>query len=406
MLAGKHIIVVVGGGIAAYKAVLLVRQLTAQGAAVRVVMTPAATRFIGAVTFSGITGEAAVTDLWDPSYAGEVHVELAHWADAVVVAPATQNLLVRASLGLADDAALTTLACFRGPRLFAPAMHTHMWEQPGTQRAVAQLCADGAQMVGPEDGPLASGDEGSGRLAEPDTIAQALTAMLGEGNCGTAGDLTGRSLLVTAGPTAEDLDPVRFLSNRSTGKMGWAIAQAAATRGAQVTLVSGPGVAPAAGPVSEVRVRAAQEMHDAVLARLPEQDAVIMAAAVADYRAAAPSAEKMKKQAGPLSLSLERTPDILAALGARRKGSRPALIGFALESSAPGSEELRAAAKRKLEEKGCDLVVANSAATALGSDSNEAMLVTASETTVLGSLSKDALAHKILDWLGAALAKP
>src|SRR5262245_29662243 len=261
-LQGRHIVVGVGGGIAAFKAVLLVRELMARGAQVRVVMTPAAARFVGPVTFTGLTGEPPVLDLWDPSYAGEVHVELAAWAHAMVIAPATANLLARAATGMADDAVLATLRCTDVPVLFAPAMHHRMWKSPPTQRAVAQLRADGAHIVGPVYGKLASGEEGMGRMSEPLDIASALAALVEEHT-----DLAGRTVLVSAGPTVEDVDPVRFLSNRSSGRMGYAIAERALRRGARVILVSGPVSIAAPRGAELVNVRSAREMHAAIMDR-------------------------------------------------------------------------------------------------------------------------------------------
>ena len=258
-LSEKNLVLCVGGGIAAYKAAELSRELGRQAAHVRVVLTRSATRFIGATTFAGLTGKPAVVDLWDPAYPGEVHVELSQWADAVLVAPATANLLARAAQGLADDAALATLSCAKGPVFFAPAMHERMWLHPATQRNVAQLKADGAHFIGPVDGPLASGQRGLGRMAEPIDIAAAVGAELGAGR-----DLEGTTILISAGPTLEDIDPVRFISNRSSGRMGVALAQAALARGATVVLVCGPiQLAPPAG--AEVhRVRSALEMRQAV----------------------------------------------------------------------------------------------------------------------------------------------
>src|SRR5688572_19104051 len=210
-LSGKRIVVGIGGGIAAFKAVAVVRELLAQGAEVRVVMTKSATRFVGPMTLTGITGRPAVIDLWDPSYAGEVHVELSAWADAMLIAPATANLLARAASGMADDALLATFSCMRRPVLFAPAMHERMWSAGGTQRALALLRQDGAHLVGPVHGKLASGEQGMGRMSEPTEIVSALAQLLSAGQ-----DLRGRKLLISAGPTVEDIDPVRFLSNRSS----------------------------------------------------------------------------------------------------------------------------------------------------------------------------------------------
>lgn len=384
-LTGKSVVLGVGGGIAAFKAVALVRELMARGAAVRVVMTRSAARFVGPVTFTGITGRPPVLDLWDPSYAGEVHVELSAWADAMVVAPATANLLARAASGMANDALLATLSCMRAPVLYAPAMHHRMWQAPATQRAVSLLRADGAQLVGPVHGKLASGEQGMGRMSEPLEIADALAALLGEG------DLQGLHVLVSAGPTVEDIDPVRFLSNRSSGQMGYAIAQRALARGARVTLVSGPvALTPPAG-CELVQVRSAVEMHAAIIGRLAQVDAVVMTAAVADYRVAQVATQKMKKQ-DTLTLSLVKNPDILADLGAARSGKKPVLVGFALET-----DDVLGYARGKLTKKKVDLIVANHADDGLGGATNVATFVDAAGDTPQGTLSKHALADRIWD---------
>jgi phosphopantothenoylcysteine decarboxylase / phosphopantothenate---cysteine ligase len=385
-LSGKRIIVGVGGGIAAFKAVMLVRELLARGAELRVVMTKSAVRFVGPVTFTGITGRAPVIDLWDPSYAGEVHVELSAWADALVVAPATANLLARAATGMADDALLATLSCMDKPVLYAPAMHQRMWKAGGTQRSVAQLGKDGAQFVGPVHGKLASGEQGMGRMSEPGEIADALAQLLS-----ASADLAGLKLLISAGPTQEELDPVRFLSNRSSGQMGYALAERAVARGAQVTLVSGPVSLSAPRGVTLLNVRSALEMHAAIMKERERSDAIVMTAAVADYRPAQSAQQKLKKQ-DTLTLTLIKNPDILAELGAARSGKKPALVGFALET-----ENLLAYARDKLVRKNVDLIVANHARDGLGGDTNVATLVDHAGDTELGTLSKRALAERILD---------
>jgi phosphopantothenoylcysteine decarboxylase / phosphopantothenate---cysteine ligase len=392
-LESKRIVVGIGGGIAAFKAVAVVRELGAQGAEVRVVMTPSATRFVGPVTFTGITGRAPVVDLWDPSYAGEVHVELSAWADAMLVAPATANLLARAASGMADDAVLATLSCMRAPVLFAPAMHQRIWNAGGTQRALGLLQRDGAHFVGPVYGKLASGEQGMGRMSEPIEIVTALAQLLAAG-----ADLTGRKLLISAGPTVEDLDPVRFLSNRSSGRMGYALAERAAARGAQVTLVSGPVSLSAPRGVTLVPVRSALEMRAAIMAESSGLDAVVMTAAVADYRPAQRLDQKLKKT-DTLTLELIKNPDILAELGAARSGPLPVLVGFALET-----QNVVGYARDKLTRKNVDLVVANHADDGLGGDTNVATLVTRDGDEALGTLSKHALADRILDRVRALLA--
>lgn len=395
-LQGKHIVVGVGGGIAAYKALLLVRELGRRGAELRVVLTKNALRFVGASSFGGLTGQPPVVDLFDSSYPGEVHVELSAWADAMVLAPATANLLARAAAGQADDAVLATLSCCRCPVLFAPAMHERMWQQPATQRNVAQLERDGHTRVGPVSGALASGELGMGRMAEPEAIADALEALLGQ-----AQDLAGVHVLLSAGPTVEDLDPVRFISNRSTGRMGFALAAEAAARGARVTLVKGPtSLTPPAG-VEVIEVRSALDMQAAIQRALPTVDVLVMTAAVADYRPKQRVAHKLKKDPGSdagLTVELVRNPDILAELGKARTGKRPVLVGFAMET-----ENVRANAEKKLHEKRVDLVVGNEASVGFGGDDNQAVLVTHAGATELPAMPKRTLARHILDAAKALL---
>jgi phosphopantothenoylcysteine decarboxylase/phosphopantothenate--cysteine ligase len=392
-LAGKHVVVGVGGGIAAFKAVVLVRELQRRGAEVRVAMTQSATRFVGPVTFTGLTGRPPVVDLFDPSYAGEVHVELAAWADAMVVAPATANLLARAATGMADDAVLATVSCASCPLLFAPAMHENMWLSPATQRNARRLEDDGARLVGPVAGLLANGESGMGRMAEPEVIADALQAVL-ERDRPPRRDLDGKTVLVSAGPTVEDIDPVRYIANRSSGRMGFALVQAALDRGARVVLVSGPTqVKPPAG-AELVAVRSALEMQDAIEAALPRIDAVVMNAAVADYRPKQAAKSKLKKQPGQSEMTIElvRNPDILAALGAQRKGKRPVLVGFAMET-----DDVVAYGKKKLADKRCDLIVANEAAVAFGGDDTQATLISADGEEALPPMAKLELADHVWD---------
>ena len=391
-LAGRRVVLGVGGGIAAFKSVEMARLFMAQGAEVRVVLTPSAARFAAPLTFAALTGHPVVTDLWDSSKGGEIHVELTTWADAIVVAPATANLMSRAAAGLADDALLCTLLCAKSPALFAPAMHPRMWSHPATQRAVARLREDGARFIGPVVGPLANGEIGMGRMVEPIEIAAAIA------NDAATGDLVGLRLVVTAGPTVEDLDPVRFLSNRSSGRMGLALVRRALDRGANVSLVHGPldprlSIPRRAG-FEAVAVRSAREMATAVFDRVEQADAVIMAAAVADYRPARAETEKIKKTGQALQLELVPNPDILRELGQRRRGGRPILVGFALESS-----DVIGNAQKKLAAKGCDLVVANHVAVAIGGLENEATLVCGAGADRLPRLTKAALADRILDRL-------
>jgi len=390
-LAQKRIVLGVSGGIAAYKSVLLLRELLTRGAEVRVVMTPNATRFIGAATFTGISGKPAIVDLWDPSYPGEVHVELGQWADAVVVAPATANLLARAAMGMADDAVLATISCAEGPVIYAPAMHERMWKSPPTKRNVETLMRNGARFAGPVRGALASGEIGWGRLAEPTDIADTVEGLVRELS-GQGRDLSGVTVLISAGPTVEDIDPVRYITNRSSGRMGFALAAAARDRGATVILVCGPTTIQAPSGVEKIDVRSARDMQVAIDAVMPRCDAVIMTAAIADYRPASPAESKIKKSSDTITLELVKNPDILATLGARRTGRRPVLIGFAMET-----DDLLENARKKLVSKKVDLVVANEAAVGFGRDDTQATLVSHASEEPTPPTSKNDLAHRIMD---------
>ncbi len=394
---GQRIVLGITGGIAAYKAAYLVRELVRRGAEVRVAMTPSATKFVGPMTFTGLLGAAPIVDLWDPSYAGEVHVELAAWADAVVVAPATANVIARMAHGLADDVVSATLLCFDGPVLVAPAMHHRMWSHPATTANVKLLGERGVSFAGPVFGKLASGEDGVGRMSEVAAIADALTTALAKGR-----DLAGLRLLVSAGPTHEALDPVRFLGNRSSGRMGFAIAERARARGAEVTLVAGP-VALADPPgITTLRVRSALEMEAVIVPRADGLDAIVMAAAVADFRPRDMAADKIKKtddEDEAPALELVRNPDILAGLGARRSGKRPFLVGFAVET-----RDLVESAKKKLVKKKVDLVIANPASVAFESSENEAWLVSAGSVEPTGRIDKRDLADRILDAIRDGLA--
>jgi phosphopantothenoylcysteine decarboxylase / phosphopantothenate---cysteine ligase len=394
----KNILVAVSGGIAAFKAVELVRELGRRGARVRVALTPNAARFIGPVTFTGLTGEPARIDLWDASYPGELHVVLAEWADAIVVAPATANLLARAAHGMADDLVLATLACAGCPVLLAPAMHERMWQRPATQRNIAQLQRDGLRTVGPTTGKLANGKTGQGRMSEPSEIANALEQLLAAN-----GDLSEKTVVISAGPTLEDLDPVRFISNRSSGKMGYAIASVARDRGARVVLVSGPTQIAVPAGVELVQVRSALEMQAAIHATLPRADIIVMTAAVADYRAATMQPQKIKKKGETLSIELVKNPDILAELGAARAKKRsrhPVLVGFAMET-----QKIAEYGRAKLTGKRVDMIVANEAAVAFGGDQNQATFVTHAGDEALPPMPKLELAGHILDRARALLTE-
>jgi phosphopantothenoylcysteine decarboxylase/phosphopantothenate--cysteine ligase len=382
----------VSGGIAAYKAALVARLLKAAGADVAVVLTEAATRFIGADTFAALTGEPAYTSLWERP--GEVlHVRLARDADVAVVVPATANILAKLAHGHADDLLTATLLEATCPLVVAPAMHSGMWEHPATRANVAILLDRGVRSVGPETGPLAHGDEGIGRLAEPEDVVAAVRGAL------APQDLAGRRVLITSGPTHEPIDPVRFVGNRSTGKMGAALAAEALGRGAAVIVVLGPGASTPPG-VEVVPVETAEDMRGAVLARFDDADAVVMAAAVADFRPKAIADEKLKKEAGVPELVLEPTPDILAELGERRRDQ--VLVGFAAETG-----DLEQAGRRKLAAKALDLVVVNQvgrADTGFGADTNQAMVLAADGDDVpLTTWTKRELARAVMDRVAALI---
>jgi phosphopantothenoylcysteine decarboxylase/phosphopantothenate--cysteine ligase len=393
-MSGKVVALCVTGSVAAYKAVEVARLLVKAGARVLPVMTASATRFLGPVTLAGITGEPVSTDMWDPAFPGEMHVRLAERADLVAIVPATADVLSRLAHGRADDLLTALALCARGPLLAAPAMHPRMWEHPATQRNVADLAAQRrVTLVGPVSGEVASGDVGLGRMAEPDAIAAAITTAL------SPRDLAGLRLVVTAGPTLEDVDPVRFLGNRSSGKMGFALAERAAARGADVTLVAGPVNLPTPHGVKRTDVRGAVTMRHALWQAmgldLSRADALIMAAAVADHRPAETSASKIKKGDDRVTLELVKNPDLLAEVGTARAGKRPVLVGFAVETER--GEALVSYARRKLKDKRVDVVVANEASDSFGREDNSATLVTAEGATPLPTMSKAALADVVLD---------
>jgi phosphopantothenoylcysteine decarboxylase/phosphopantothenate--cysteine ligase len=388
----------VTGGIAAYKACILVRLLRLQGGSVRVVMTRSAERFVGPATFAALSDHRVYTDLFEEP--GVVlHVRLAHEADIAVVAPATANVIAKLAQGIADDLLTSTLLEATCPLVLAPAMHTGMWEHPATQANVNALASRGARIVGPAHGSLAAGDEGTGRMTEPEGIVQAIEDVLS-----SAGDLAGRRIVVTAGPTWEPIDPVRFVGNRSTGKMGFAVAAEAFERGAAVTLVVGPGtVEPPAGPAL-VRVTTADEMRRAVLDAAAEADAVVMAAAVADFRPETSADDKLKKDLGPPEVRLVPTPDILLGLKTAEFGSTggPVLVGFAAET-----RDVEASGRDKLRRKGVQLLVANEVGregTGFGSDTNRAAILAADgEDVAMREWTKRELAAAICDRLAKLL---
>lgn len=326
--------------------------------------------------------------MFDPP--GEAHVALGAEADAVVVAPATADVLARLAHGRADDLVAALVLCAKGRVLAAPAMHPRMWTHPATQRNVAELERLGrVELVGPATGAVASGDQGPGRMAEPEAIVAAVVLAL------TPKDLAGVRVVVTAGPTLEDMDPVRFLANRSSGKMGFAVAERAAARGASVVLVAGPVALPTPPRVTRVDVRSALEMRAALATAVADADAVVMAAAVADYRFSDVKTAKVKKAGEKASFELTRNPDLLAELGAARKGPRPVLVGFALETGARA--EIVAEARRKLRDKRVDVVVANDARVAFGGAESELSFVTENRDDRLPRASKLELADALLD---------
>ena len=381
----------VTGSIAAYKAVEVARLLVKAGAKVLPLMTASAQRFVGPVTLSGICGEAVAIDMWDPGFSGELHVSISDRADALVIVPATADVLARLATGRADDLVTAAALCARGPVIVAPAMHPRMWNHPATQANVAVL-RERVRFVGPVDGPVASGDSGMGRLADPSSIVDAALGAL------APRDLAGKRIVVSAGPTHEPLDPVRFLGNRSSGQMGFAIAERAAARGARVVLVAGP-VALATPPgVERHDVGTAAEMGAALGAALPGADALVMAAAVADFRPLATSTTKLKKgDAEPPPIALAKNADLIAGIAAARTGATPKLVAFALETGT--DEEVLGYARKKLAAKKVDLVVANAAHESLGRTENRISLVDATGATPFVAASKRELADLILDRL-------
>jgi phosphopantothenoylcysteine decarboxylase/phosphopantothenate--cysteine ligase len=392
-----RIVLGVTGGIAAYKAAELARSLIKAGHEVQVVMTRAAEEFIRPLTFASLTGKKVISDLFssaspEATLSSSVeHIGVAQEHDLLLVAPATANVLAKFAHGLADDFLSTLYLAFRGPVILAPAMNNNMWDHAATQANMALLRARGHSIVDPDDGYLACGTYGPGRLAENEKILEAVERAV------PIRDLAGETVLITAGPTQEPIDPARYLSNRSSGKMGYALAEAAVARGAQAILISGPVALLAPAGVRLVSVRTAAEMRDAVFANLEPSTIVIKCAAVADFRPAAPPAQKIKKTGAPLSLELEPTVDILAELG-RKKGAR-ILIGFAAET-----ENLLDYARGKLNTKNCDMIVANQVGrpeTGFEAEENAVVLVTKKDTVEIPRASKRLIADRILDGVAA-----
>ena len=390
----KRVLLIVGGGIAAYKACELVRLIRKSGHRVRCVLTDGGAHFVTPMTLAALSEDKVYTTLWDLKDEAEMgHIQLSREADLLVVAPATADLLARMAGGHADDLATTVLLATDKPVLIAPAMNVRMWEHPATQRNLARLRADGVRVVGPDAGVMACGEYGEGRLAEPAAILDAIERLLGT----VAGPLSGRHVLVTAGPTHEPIDPVRYIANRSSGRQGYAIAAAAARAGARVTLVSGPVSLPTPAGVTRVDVESAREMAAAVEAALPA-DAAVMVAAVADWRVEA-APQKVKKGMSAPALELVENPDILASLA--RSPRRPALlIGFAAET-----EQVVEHAVAKRARKGCDWIVANDVSSdVFGSDGNAVHLVTAEGVESWDRAPKDEVAERLVQRMAEALA--
>ena len=394
-LAQRRILLGVSGGIAAYKSCELVRRLREQGAEVRVVMTEAATHFVGTTTFQALSGQPVRVSLWDAqAEAAMGHIELARWAERILVAPASADLLARLAHGAADDLLTTLCLASAAPLYLAPAMNQQMWAQPAVQANIDVLRQRGVHLLGPAAGEQACGDVGSGRMLEAVQLRDAMHDSFATGN----GVLAGLRVLVSAGPTYEDIDPVRFIGNRSSGRMGFAVAEAAARAGATVSLVAGPvSLATPGGVAQRVDVRSAAQMHAAVLEAATRADIYIGAAAVGDYRPAEVSALKLKKRAGaPLSLQLDENPDILASLSAQT--AHPFLVGFAAET-----HDVASYAQGKLRNKGLDMIAANQVGGGLGFEApdNALTLYWKDGERALPRASKSELARQLIAQIAA-----
>jgi len=388
VLKGKTVLLGISGGIAAYKAAMLASDLVKSGATVHVLMTKNATEFISPITFETLTGNKALVDTFDRNFQWNVeHVALAKRADVFLAAPATANLIAKFAAGIADDMLTTTFLACTCPKLVAPAMNTAMYQNPITQRNLDTLRSFGMTIVEPDDGHLACGDDGKGRLPDPEILKEAVIRAL------TPKDLEGVQVLLTAGPTCEAIDPVRYITNHSSGKMGYQTALAALRRGAKVTLISGPVNLPCPEGATLVPVRSAQEMLEAVLAYADSADIIIKTAAVADYTPANPADHKVKKKQGDLSLPLQRTTDILATLGGQKKAGQ-VLVGFSMET-----DDLLKNSTAKLEKKNADMIVANSLCTpgaGFGVDTNIATLITKQGAEEQPCMTKYELGNLIL----------
>lgn len=390
MLQGKTVLLGVTGGIACFKAAALASMLKKQHADVQVVMTKNATEFVTPLTFEQLTGNRALVDTFDRNFQYNVaHIALADRADFVLIAPATANVIAKLAHGLADDMLTTTILACTCPKALAPAMNTNMYENPVTKDNLAILRRYGWEIVDPASGHLACGAVGKGRLPEPEDLVEVCLHALAHEK-----DMVGKRLLVTAGPTQEALDPVRYLTNHSSGRMGYSIAKAAARRGAQVTLVSGPTALKKPAYVETVDVVSAQDMYEAVTSRAKDMDIIVKAAAVADYRPATLADNKIKKQDGDMAIPLARTKDILGALGENKRPGQ-FLCGFSMET-----ENMVENSKKKLEKKHLDLIAANNvkvAGAGFGVDTNILTLITPEGMTELPLMSKDAAADALLD---------
>ena len=395
MLRGKTVVLGVTGGIAAYKIPNLASMLVKNGADVYVLMTENAAKFITAITFESLTGHKCIIDTFDRNFEFNVgHVALAKKADVLLVAPATANVIGKLAHGICDDMLTTTAMACQCPKLVAPAMNTRMYENPILQDNLMVLRRYGMAVIAPAEGHLACGDSGAGKMPEPQELFEEICQAIQYPK-----DLLGKKILVTAGPTREKLDPVRFISNYSTGKMGYAIAKAAARRGADVTLVSGPVALTPPRFVNTIQVESAREMFQAVTERAGFQDAVIKAAAVADYRPSEVSPEKVKKGDGDMAIPLERTDDILSWLGEHKREGQ-FLCGFSMET-----QDMLENSRKKLEKKHIDMVVANNLkveGAGFGTDTNVVTMITRDGEEELEKMSKDQVAHRILDRIFAA----
>lgn len=390
MLKGKTVVLGVTGSIAAYKIASLASMLVKQQAEVHVLMTKNATNFINPITFETLTGRKCLVDTFDRNFEYSVeHVALAKKADVVLIAPASANVIGKIANGIADDMLTTTVMACRCKKLIAPTMNTQMFENPILQDNLKKCASYGMEIIDPASGYLACGDTGAGKMPEPEVLYQYVIKEILYKK-----DLAGKKILVTAGPTMEAIDPVRYITNHSTGKMGYAIARVAALRGAQVTLVSGPTSLPAPYFVKTVNIQSARQMYEAVVAVSAEQDAVIKAAAVADYRPKHVAAEKTKKKDGDMAIELERTDDILAYLGAHRREGQ-FLCGFSMET-----ENMLENSRAKLKKKNIDMIVANNlkvAGAGFGTDTNVVTLITAEKETELEMMTKEQVAERLLD---------